>query len=251
MKDPENVIVSHDEEEEREEEEEEEDASTSSSSSSSSSVAKEALEEIESSSDDTDSTDYSDWTADVGGNGLEPPKRTAHKQKTNPVSVGRKSRRKKKTVIESEDDEREEEEEGEMEEDEEIERKKKKEEEGKKGKKRERRKREEREEREEADKRPSNFRRKKDARNLNMAESEGEGNNIDEIPPEYLPPSWLCETVPKKAPYFPQMGDEIMYFRQGHQLYVEAVISRNLYPIDKRSLPWFRKLNLRVGDQNF
>lgn len=93
-------------------------------------------------------------------------------------------------------------------------------------------------------KRPSNARRKRDARNLNMAESDME---LDEIPPEFRLPDWLGETVPKKAPYFPQMGDEIMYFRQGHQLYVEAVLSRELYQIDKRSLPWIRKHNLRVS----
>lgn len=82
---------------------------------------------------------------------------------------------------------------------------------------------------------------------LNMAESDVEGSNIDEIPPEFRPPEWLTETVPKKAPFFPQMGDEVMYFCQGHQLYVEAVINRKLYAVDKRSLPWIRKHNLRVS----
>lgn len=127
--------------------------------------------------------------------------------------------------------------------------KEEKEEAGERRIRRKRRRRGEREEEEETNeenekKRPSNARRKRDARNLNMAESDME---VDEIPPEFRLPDWLGETVPKKAPYFPQMGDEIMYFRQGHQLYVEAVLSRQLYQIDKRSLPWIRKHNLRVS----
>lgn len=38
-----------------------------------------------------------------------------------------------------------------------------------------------------------------------------------EIPEEYKPPEWLSEVIPKKAPYYPQMGDEVVYFRQGHE----------------------------------
>lgn len=78
-----------------------------------------------------------------------------------------------------------------------------------------------------------------------MAEITG---GADEIPEEYRPPEWLTETFPKKAPYFPQMGDELIYFMQGHMLYVEAVMNRKLYTIDKRNLPWNRTTNkLRVG----
>lgn len=70
----------------------------------------------------------------------------------------------------------------------------------------------------------------------------------DEIPEEFRPPEWLTETFPKKAPYFPQMGDELIYFMQGHMLYVEAVMNRKLYTIDKRNLPWNRTTNkLRVS----
>lgn len=79
----------------------------------------------------------------------------------------------------------------------------------------------------------------------NMAEITG---GADEIPEEYRPPEWLTETFPKKAPYFPQMGDELIYFMQGHMLYVEAVMNRKLYTVDKRNLPWNRTTNkLRVG----
>ncbi|KAB7498071.1 Bromodomain and WD repeat-containing protein 3, partial [Armadillidium nasatum] len=251
-RDPDAVIASQD----RQQQEEEEEAalSSSSSSSSSSSIAKEALEEEESSDEDSDnSTDYSDWTADVVGAGLEPPKRTAHKQKTNPVAA---RKRKRRAAKKDDGAEREESEDEDDDEEEEMRNNKKvkeeKEEAGERRIRRKRRRRGEREEEEEETneenekKRPSNARRKRDARNLNMAESDME---VDEIPPEFRLPDWLGETVPKKAPYFPQMGDEIMYFRQGHQLYVEAVLSRQLYQIDKRSLPWIRKHNLR--DQEY
>ena len=29
----------------------------------------------------------------------------------------------------------------------------------------------------------------------------------------FAPSQWLSETLPKKAPYFPQIGDVLMYFR--------------------------------------
>ena len=78
-----------------------------------------------------------------------------------------------------------------------------------------------------------------------MAELTG---GADEIPEEFRPPEWLTETFPKKAPYFPQMGDELIYFMQGHMLYVEAVMNRKLYAVDKRNLPWNRTINkLRVS----
>lgn len=40
------------------------------------------------------------------------------------------------------------------------------------------------------------------------------GDN-NEIPENFRPPEWLSEVIPRKAPYYPQMGDEIVYFRQG------------------------------------
>jgi hypothetical protein len=39
-----------------------------------------------------------------------------------------------------------------------------------------------------------------------------DSRKLDEIPPEYLPSAWLAEYVPKKSPYFPQMGDEVMFY---------------------------------------
>jgi bromodomain and WD repeat domain containing protein 1/3 len=65
-----------------------------------------------------------------------------------------------------------------------------------------------------------------------------------EIPEEYRPPEWLSEVVPKKQPYFPQMGDEVVYFRQGHERYFESVQTRELYELPARYEPW-RHLNLK------
>ena len=45
------------------------------------------------------------------------------------------------------------------------------------------------------------------------------------------------------------MGDEVIYLRQGHELYVEAVLRDEVYKIDaQRGLPWHKRPNLRVRD---
>ena len=74
---------------------------------------------------------------------------------------------------------------------------------------------------------------------------------LREVPEPFRPPEWLCETVPKKAPYYPQMGDLLIYFRQGHKMYADAVSSRQLYEIDERTLPWMRKQDLKVWRFSF
>lgn len=68
-----------------------------------------------------------------------------------------------------------------------------------------------------------------------------------EIPELFRPPDWLSEVIPKKAPYYPQMGDEIMYFRQGHQLYIDAVKNKNVYQLGPKSVPW-TKMNIRAHE---
>ncbi|XP_066999443.2 bromodomain and WD repeat-containing protein 3 [Anabrus simplex] len=62
-----------------------------------------------------------------------------------------------------------------------------------------------------------------------------------EVPELYRPPEWLSEVIPRKAPYYPQMGDEVMYFRQGHQLYLNAVRMKKVYDVGPRSEPWSRQ----------
>lgn len=54
------------------------------------------------------------------------------------------------------------------------------------------------------------------------------------------PPDWLMDVVPRKAPYFPQVGDEVVYFHQGHQAYVQAVKRCRAYKVKDRSQPWVR-----------
>uniref|UniRef100_A0A8C1D720 Bromodomain and WD repeat domain containing 3 n=1 Tax=Cyprinus carpio carpio TaxID=630221 RepID=A0A8C1D720_CYPCA len=61
---------------------------------------------------------------------------------------------------------------------------------------------------------------------------------------EWLPPSWIMETIPRRSPFVPQMGDELIYFRQGHQAYVRAVCRAKTYSINPQKQPWNR-LNLR------
>lgn len=65
-----------------------------------------------------------------------------------------------------------------------------------------------------------------------------------EIPESYRPPEWLSEVIPRKAPYYPQMGDEVVYFRQGHQRYLDAVRSKNVYKLNQNCEPW-HNLDLR------
>ncbi|XP_042863346.1 bromodomain and WD repeat-containing protein 3-like isoform X2 [Penaeus japonicus] len=171
----------------------------------------------ESSSSDDQSTDYSDWTADAGFS-LEPPKRTAHKQK-------KSIRKRRKGRLTSDDDDDKENKDDDDDDDDDDE--------------------------DDMEKRKSastpRVQRKLRGPRPNLSELNGAA---DEIPEEYRPPEWLTETFPKKAPYFPQMGDELIYFMQGHMLYVEAVMNRKLYTIDKRSLPWMRTTN-KLRDQEF
>ncbi|KAK9743640.1 Bromodomain [Popillia japonica] len=63
---------------------------------------------------------------------------------------------------------------------------------------------------------------------------------IKEVPENYKPSDWLAETMPKKVPYFPQMGDEVVYFRQGHQLYVTAVQTKKVYEMNAKDFPWIK-----------
>ena len=72
---------------------------------------------------------------------------------------------------------------------------------------------------------------------------------IQELPEEFRPPEWLTDTIPRKSPYVPQIGDEVMYFQQGHFLYVHAVKRRKIYNINpNKNQPWHKLQNLRVSD---
>ncbi|XP_034722866.1 bromodomain and WD repeat-containing protein 3 isoform X1 [Etheostoma cragini] len=69
-----------------------------------------------------------------------------------------------------------------------------------------------------------------------------------EVSNEFRPSPWITDVIPRKSPFVPQMGDEVIYFRQGHEAYVEAVNRNELYPINLDKQPW-KKMELR--DQEF
>lgn len=61
-----------------------------------------------------------------------------------------------------------------------------------------------------------------------------------ELCEEWLPPPWILETVPRRSPYVPQMGDEVIYFKQGHEAYVRAVRKAKVYSVNLQKQPWNR-----------
>ncbi|XP_074852070.1 bromodomain and WD repeat-containing protein 1 isoform X2 [Carettochelys insculpta] len=61
---------------------------------------------------------------------------------------------------------------------------------------------------------------------------------------DYHPPVWITDTALRKSPFVPQMGDEVIYFRQGHEAYLEAVRKNNIYELNPHKEPW-RKMVLR------
>ncbi|ESP01057.1 hypothetical protein LOTGIDRAFT_140025, partial [Lottia gigantea] len=77
-------------------------------------------------------------------------------------------------------------------------------------------------------------------------DEEDNNTSIREVPEEFRPPEWLTDTVPRKTPYVPQMGDEVMYFRQGHEQYLKAVKRTSAYQINiERNQPWHKNPHLR------
>ena len=65
-----------------------------------------------------------------------------------------------------------------------------------------------------------------------------------DIPEVFIPSPWLSETIPRKTPYFPQIGDVLMYFKTGHEKYIELVEIRKSYKLNMREQHWMRKKNL-------
>ncbi|XP_041108367.1 PH-interacting protein isoform X1 [Polyodon spathula] len=61
---------------------------------------------------------------------------------------------------------------------------------------------------------------------------------------EWLPSPWITDTVPRRCPFIPQMGDEVYYFRQGHEAYVEMAKKNNIFSINPKKQPW-HKMELR------
>ncbi|MGH0178732.1 UNVERIFIED_CONTAM: hypothetical protein FKN15_078317 [Acipenser sinensis] len=84
-------------------------------------------------------------------------------------------------------------------------------------------------------KKPKQTKRKKPNESLAMAGDTGD---------EWLPPQWIMDTIPRRSPFVPQMGDEVIYFRQGHEAYVRAVRRSKSYSINPQKQPW-NKMDLR------
>ncbi|XP_061669062.1 PH-interacting protein isoform X2 [Syngnathoides biaculeatus] len=61
---------------------------------------------------------------------------------------------------------------------------------------------------------------------------------------EWIPSSWITDLLPRRCPYIPQMGDELYYFRQGHEAYVEMAKQKKIYSINPKKQPW-HKMELR------
>ncbi len=45
-------------------------------------------------------------------------------------------------------------------------------------------------------------------------------DGFEGIPESFRPSEWLSEVVPRRSPFYPQMGDEVVYFRQGNSLFI-------------------------------
>ena len=55
---------------------------------------------------------------------------------------------------------------------------------------------------------------------------------------DFKPPEWLTRTHAQCSPYIPQIGDIVVYFIQGHELYINEVKDKKMYEIDEKTLPW-------------
>ncbi|XP_032534046.1 bromodomain and WD repeat-containing protein 1 [Chiroxiphia lanceolata] len=65
-----------------------------------------------------------------------------------------------------------------------------------------------------------------------------------ELSHDWHPPVWITDTALRRSPFVPQMGDEVIYFRQGHEAYIEEVRRNNIYELNPHKEPW-RKVVLR------
>ncbi|XP_065816441.1 bromodomain and WD repeat-containing protein 3 isoform X3 [Labrus bergylta] len=165
-------------------------------------------EEWNSDSSSHTSSEYSDWTADAGIN-LQP---------STPLSSRKRGQRRLSSSEEDEDDKNEGEEEKTQSDEEEKPLKKNKE------------------------------KTKRAKNNANRQRPKARPSVNREVSNEFRPSPWITDVTPRKSPFVPQMGDEVIYFRQGHEAYAEAVSRSELYPINLDKLPW-KKMDLR--DQEF
>ncbi|KAM8976981.1 bromodomain and WD repeat-containing protein 1 [Pelodytes ibericus] len=82
-------------------------------------------------------------------------------------------------------------------------------------------------------------------KNQNGAVSDPVRHPLDrEISNTWRPSVWITDTIPHRSPFVPQMGDEVIYFRQGHEAYINAVTRNNLIISNSLKEPW-KKTMLR------
>ncbi|XP_063794477.1 bromodomain and WD repeat-containing protein 3 isoform X4 [Pseudophryne corroboree] len=74
-------------------------------------------------------------------------------------------------------------------------------------------------------------RRKKQSERLSMEGESSEG---------WIPPQWILDTIPRRSPFVPQMGDEVIYLKQGHEAYVRAVRKAKIYSVNLQKQPWHK-----------
>merc|ERR1712223_1027449 len=67
----------------------------------------------------------------------------------------------------------------------------------------------------------------------------------DQITDQFIPSPWLADSIPRKSPFFPQIGDILMYFKQGHERYVDLVKERKAYKINMKEQHWMKRRNLK------
>lgn len=66
---------------------------------------------------------------------------------------------------------------------------------------------------------------------------------------DFKPPEWLTRTHAQCSPYIPQIGDIVVYFIQGHELYINEVKDKKMYEIDEKTLPWNKCESLDVSQR--
>ncbi|XP_073258237.1 PH-interacting protein-like [Porites lutea] len=72
-------------------------------------------------------------------------------------------------------------------------------------------------------------------------------DEVQELLTLYQPPDWLTCTVNRISPYVPQLGDEVYYLRQGHELYVKEVMATKCYDINPKKQCYY-KLRLKAEE---
>ncbi|XP_033002928.1 bromodomain and WD repeat-containing protein 1 isoform X3 [Lacerta agilis] len=88
------------------------------------------------------------------------------------------------------------------------------------------------------------MRKRKKKRRKKYKPKQHEEVNAPQQSREVQPPDWITDVRLRRSPFVPQMGDEAIYFRQGHEAYIEAVRKSNICELNPQKEPW-RKMVLR------